>query len=269
MSGLVLTVRDGGGPPIDLTGVLPERLASGEVALAALPVVRGRGRVPLGELFALRPGGPADTLVLRPEGVRLDGVGAGMAAGSIVVEGDCGDGAGTAMRGGALRVEGGCGVYAAAEMAGGRLDIAGSAGDFLGAPLPGSPRGMRGGVVVAGRAGERVGERMRRGLIVVRGEVGGWCGARMIAGSILAGGAVADGLGTAMRRGSILLGRDPGRPPVGFVDSGDHPLLFLELMRRHLVAAGIWPEAFPATGTRARRLIGDRSAGGLGELLVL
>ncbi|WP_431854758.1 formylmethanofuran dehydrogenase subunit C [Azospirillum sp.] len=265
MTGLVLTAREAGGPPIDLTGVLPERLTD----IGAMSVTCGRRRVRLDELFELGDGGPSGTLILRPGGAVLDNVGAGMAAGEIVVEGNCGDNAGAGMRGGALLVEGDCGAYAAAEMAGGRLRVGGAAGDFLGAPLAGSPRGMRGGSVVVGRAGDRVGERMRRGLIAVQGDVGGWCGARMIAGSIVVGGEAGAGLGSAMRRGSILLARDPAEPPPGFVDGGEHELLFLELMRRDLMAAGAWPVEFPQAGIRARRLIGDRTVGGLGELLVL
>lgn len=276
MNGLVLTARQTGDPqgdtlPIDMTGVLPERLAeSGRDGLAGLMLVRGRGRHRLDELFALQDGGPPGTLILRPGGAVLDGVGAGMAAGEILVEGDCGAYAGSGMRGGTLIVEGRCGAFAAAEMAGGRLRVAGDAGDFLGAPLAGGTRGMGGGsVVVGGNAGDRVGERMRRGSITVHGRVGSLCGARMIAGTIVIGAGCGPGLGLAMRRGSILLSQAPEEPPDGFADGGMNDWLFLEPMRRELTDSGAWPVGFPVAGTRARRLVGDRSVGGIGEVLIL
>ncbi|HYG90663.1 MAG TPA: formylmethanofuran dehydrogenase subunit C [Azospirillum sp.] len=270
MSGLILTAREAGGPPIDMTGVLPERLAEGDDALAGLFLIRGRERHRLDDLFALQTGGPSGTLILRPGGAVLDGVGTGMTAGEILVAGNCGAYAGRGMRGGTLIVEGGCGAFAAAEMAGGRVRIAGDAGDFLGAPLAGSPRGMSGGsVTVGGNAGDRVGERMRRGLIAVQGRVGSLCGARMIAGTIVVGGGCGPELGLAMRRGSILLSHAPAPPPAGFEDGGINDWLFLELVRRDLTAAGAWPVGFPTMGTRARRLLGDRSVGGVGEVFIL
>ncbi len=276
MTGLVLTAIEAGGPPIDLTGVLPERLAperladGGRDALAGLGLLRGRERQRLDALFTLQDGGPSGALILRPGGAVLDRVGVGMTAGEILVEGDCGAYAGSGMRGGTLLVEGDCGAFAGAEMAGGRLRVGGDAGDFLGAPLAGSPRGMTGGsIIVGGNAGDRVGERMRRGLIAVHGRAGDLCGARMIAGSVVVGGGCGPGLGLAMRRGTILLHQLPETFPAGFDDGGMNEWLFLELMRRDLVQAGAWPVGFPATGTRARRLIGDRSASGIGEVLIL
>lgn len=271
MSGIVLTIRDPAGPPIDMTGVLPERLIEGgREALARLMLVRGRGRYRLDALFTLEDGGPPGTLVLRPGGAVLDGVGTGMSTREIRVEGECGAYAGSAMRGGTLTVVGNCGAFSAAEMSGGHLSVAGDAGDFLGAPLAGGTRGMSGGsVVVMGNAGDRVGERMRRGLIAVHGRVGSLCGARMIAGTIVVGTGCGPDAGQAMRRGSILLPQAPASVPSGFVDGGMNDWLFLDLMRKELIDGGAWPTGFPTAGTRARRLIGDRSAGGIGEVLVL
>lgn len=267
MTGHILTVREPSGPPIDVTGVLPGRLVADG---AGVTVVRGRERHRLDALFDIREGGPSGCLILRPQGAVLDAVGSGMTEGEILVEGDCGDHAGRAMRGGTLIVEGRCGACAAAAMQGGRLAVAGDAGDFLGAPLPGGTRGMAGGTVtVGGSAGDRVGERMRRGLIAVQGNVGALCCARMIAGTVVVGGGCGPDPGAAMRRGTVLLGRPPGALPAGFVDGGENDWLFLELLRRDLRAHGAWPAGFPVAGTRARRLIGDRSAGGRGELLIL
>ncbi|WP_353861345.1 formylmethanofuran dehydrogenase subunit C [Azospirillum formosense] len=271
MSGIILTTRDPASPPIDMTGVLPERLGEGgREALAGVMLVRGRERHRLDTLFLLEEGGPSGTLVLRPGGAVLDWVGTGMGAGAMLVEGGCGAYAGSAMRGGTLTVEGNCGAFAGAGMAGGALRVAGDAGDFLGAPLAGGTRGMSGGsVVVIGNAGDRVGERMRRGLIAVHGRAGSLCGTRMIAGTIVVGAGCGPDPGQAMRRGSILLPQAPLAVPSGFVDGGMNDWLFLDLMRKELIDGGAWPSGFPTAGTRARRLIGDRSAGGIGEVLVL
>ncbi|MBK3734368.1 formylmethanofuran dehydrogenase subunit C [Azospirillum brasilense] len=271
MSGLILTTRDSAGPPIDMTGVLPDRLIEGgREALAGLMLVRGRERHRLDALFALQDGGPSGGLVLQPGDAVLDGVGSGMTAGELRVEGECGAYAGSAMRGGVLTVEGNCGAFAAAGMAGGSLRVLGDAGDFLGAPLAGGTRGMSGGsVVVMRNAGDRVGERMRRGLIAVHGRVGGLCGARMIAGTIVVGAGCGPGAGQAMRRGSILLPQAPEAVTPGFVDGGMNDWLFLDLMRKELIDGGAWPSGFPTAGTRARRLIGDRTAGGIGEVLIV
>ena len=275
MTGTILTPRDPAGPPIDMTGVLPgppdgggrDALAG---MLAGMLLVRGNKRHRLDALFDLQDGGPSGSLVLRPGGAVLDRVGACMAAGEILVEGDCGAYAGSGMSGGTLIVEGTCGAFAAAGMAGGRLSIAGDAGDFLGAPLAGGTQGMGGGtVVVAGNAGDRAGERMRRGLIAVHGRAGSLCGARMIAGTIAVGAGCGPELGFAMRRGTVLLSRAPETLPSGFVDGGMNDWLFLELMRRELTGAGAWPAGFPTAGTRARRFVGDRSVGGIGELIIL
>lgn len=267
MTGRILTVRDPAGPPIDMAGVLPQRLAADDPGPT---VVRGRERHRLDALFDIRDGGPAGSLILRPGGAVLDAVGAGMTEGEILVEGDCGAYAGRAMHGGTLIVEGSCGAFAAAAMQGGRMEVAGDVGDFPGAPLAGGTRGMSGGsVFVGGSAGDRAGERMRRGLIVVQGRAGALCGARMIAGTIVVGGGCGPDPGAAMRRGTILLGRAPAAAPAGFVDGGGNDWLFLELLRRELLAGGAWPTGFPVAGTYARRLIGDRSADGRGELLIL
>ena len=73
----------------------------------------------------------------------------------------------------------------------GRIEIAGNVGDAAGGAVPGDMRGVAGGLLlVAGNAGERLGDRMRRGQILVSGNAGDFCGTRMIAGTIAVAGSV-------------------------------------------------------------------------------
>ena len=181
--------------PVDLAALAPAALAGRAAdAIARIPL----GRLAVGDLFAVTAGDAAE-LVIEGGSPLFTGIGAGMAAGT-------------------LRVEGDAGAFAGAELAGGRIEIHGDAGDHLGAPRADGRRGMSGGVVlVRGRAGGMAGARMRRGLIVVEGDAGTEAGAGMIAGTLAICGGVGAGAGVLMRRGTLLLGRAPAAPPAGFV----------------------------------------------------
>ncbi|PWC38028.1 hypothetical protein TSO352_10395 [Azospirillum sp. TSO35-2] len=247
---MTLTFRGDAGLAVDLSAVLPDRLAglpAESVMRLALPC--GGGEAPLGDLFDIQGGDAADGLLIRPGGALLHRVGAGMASGRILVEGDVGG-------------------HAGAGMSGGELRITGSAGPSLGGALPGLPQGMRGGlIVVAGDAGDRTGERMRRGIVAVDGRVGAYAAAFMIAGTVAAGGGCGPCPGFGMRRGTLLLGRRPDARPDGFVDGGQRDWLFLHLLRRALEGTGSWFGG--ATSTRAHRFIGDLAEGGRGEILAM
>jgi formylmethanofuran dehydrogenase subunit C len=70
-----------------------------------------------------------------------------------------------------------------------------------------------------------------------------------------------------MRRGSLLLAQAPETPAPGFVDTGSHDFIALLLLARRV------PELAALFGGglsgRARRLAGNRLAGGEGEILLL
>jgi hypothetical protein len=68
-----------------------------------------------------------------------------------------------------------------------------------------------------------------------------------------------------MRRGTMLLTEPPeGGLPL-FADAGEHDLPWLALLERHLQALG-WEGSWP--GTRVRRMAGDVTVGGKGEILL-
>lgn len=269
MSALTLSLKAPPRQRVDLSPLLPERLSGLDTgAIARIELASGNRGVPVGDLFAVAAGDPAE---LRLEGGcdRLDYIGRDMTAGRIVVEGDAGAYLGLAMTGGALRVRGTVGAWAGAEMRGGEIEIDGAAGDFLGGALPGSMRGMGGGLVVLrGPAGDRAGDRMRRGVIVVEGALGAYAGSRMIAGTLAAcGPTVGPYPGFAMTRGSLLLCAAPQRLLPTFADCGGHDLGFLRLLGRAL-AGRCRGLAWLEDGPRVRRLAGDAAAGGKGEILI-
>ncbi len=262
----VLRLEADPGLPVDMTGVLPERLAGrAEGEVAAVPVRVGNRRVPLGELFRVTPGAEPHLLVENAS-PRLDRLGAGMVAGTIEVHGDVGAYLGLHLRGGRIVAAGGAGDFVGAEMRGGTISVRANAGAFLGASLPGSAHGMSGGaVLVRGDAGDRACDRMRRGLVAVGGRVGDYAAARMIGGTLLARGGSGAYPGYGMRRGSLLLALAPEAPLQLFADDGLHDLPWLGLLGRHLAGLGWDLEPFP---NRVRHLTGDVTAGGKGELLL-
>ena len=254
------------GLAVDMTGVLPERLAGlGEAEVAALPVRVGNRLVPLGELFRVTPGDDP-YLIVEDSARRLDRLGAGMVAGTLEAYGDVGAYLGLHLRGGRIVATGSAGDFVGAEMRGGTIAVRADAGAFLGAHLPGSAQGMAGGsILVDGSAGDRAGDRMRRGLIAVGGRVGDYAAARMIGGTLLARGGCGVYPGYAMRRGSLLLARGPATALQLFADNGLHDLPWLGLLGRHLAGLGWQQEPFPS---RVRHLTGDVTGGGKGEMLV-
>lgn len=272
MKALHLRLRASVRMPVDLSPLGPEDLDELDADAVAKLELRCGGRMrSLGELFELQleeadDEGDARIELHEPRAL-VDGIGAGMASGLILVRGDAGAYAGRGMQGGRIEVEGSCGAYAGAGMLGGCLRISADAGDCLGGALPGERQGMRGGeIVVGGNAGARVAERMRRGLILVRGDTGPSCAARMIAGTVVVRGRLGPGAARGMRRGTLLLDQTPEGLPVTFYDGGIQELGFLTLMEHEIARLEERPP--PAAVPPRRRWVGDLANGGLGEILV-
>jgi formylmethanofuran dehydrogenase subunit C len=266
VTAVVLTLKADPGLPVDMTGVLPAALAGQtEGTAAAMPLRVGNRQVPLGELFGVRAGDEPE-LVVEGSTRGLDRLGAGMTMGRLDVRGDAGAYLGLGISGGRIALSGGAGDFAGAAMRDGLITVAGDAGALLGAPLPGDPQGMAGGaILVTGSVGDRAGDRMRRGTIAVGGSAGAWLASRFIGGTILLGGACRLWPGYGMHRGTLLLAQAPPEPPATFADNGTHDLPWLTLLERHLADLG-WRG--PRAGRRVRRLTGDVTAGGKGEILI-
>ncbi len=267
MSAIALSLRAPLEARLEVEGLAPDRLAAlSASAIERLPVWFGGRQAHLGDVFHVRGGGEAR---VRVEGLlsRVDGIGAGMAGGELLVIGDAGARVGAGMSGGRLDVEGSVSDDAGLAMSGGVLRVAGDAGDRLGAATPGASKGMSGGeIVVAGAAGADAAARARRGLVVVCGPVGDQAGRAMIAGSLIAFGHVNGTPGRGSKRGSIVA--------LGGVDVPDtyryactyeppHVRLTLTYLRRRY---GLHIEERAIAGAY-RRYCGDAGEPGKGEIL--
>lgn len=264
MTAMIFTLLGEPDRRLDLSALTPNALAGlSETEVAGLPVGVG---LTLGEAFGITMGDPAD---IRIDGgsARLDGIGAGMTRGRILVEGDAGAYTARGMAGGELRISGSTGPFAGAAMAGGLLHIGMDAGDWLGAPETGEMTGMRGGVIiVGGRSGDRAGDRMRRGLIAISGDAGDFPGSRMIAGTLAIFGDCGRLPGYMMRRGTILVGGQSTAWTPTFGESGMTELTMLRLITRELkpLMAGVNLEAFEGP---VQRYAGDLATLGKGEII--
>jgi formylmethanofuran dehydrogenase subunit C len=265
VSGVRLTRR--AEPPlrVDLSALRPEALAGLDAAaIERLPLGGTRAPLAVGELFRVQAGDEA-AVVIEGGSPRFDALGAGMTAGSLVLEGDAGCFLGRGMRGGRLAVRGSVGAFAASGLRGGVIEIAGDAGDFLAAAGVGERAGMAGGVVVVrGSSGARAADRMRRGLIVIEGAAGAHLASHLIAGTVVCARPGAHP-GTLMRRGTLLLGDVPLLPT--FVRAG----LAADSAFLRLLARALRPLSAAAAGlaeSAAERFVGDMATLGKGEIFL-
>ena len=279
MSGIVLTLKKRPSQFVDLPGLTPEAIAGRSAEdIAAEPLHLGRRKVTVADLFEVEDRAEPEIafraeeseITLGRSSDRLCAIGAGMSEGRIDVHGSAGDYLGRGMRGGHIRVRGSAGHCIGQGMQGGLIEVSGNVGDFAGGAAPGAIEGMNEGtILVSGNAGHRAGDRMRRGMLVVKGGAGDYLGSRMKGGTIVVMGPTGRSVGLGMRRGTIVLAERPVEVPATFHSSGKLKMEFLRLLFREL-GRSFRSLAFLKTyGPLSERLIGDLSAGGKGEVLVL
>lgn len=266
---LTLTLRTQPFARVRVDALIPDRLRGlGASDVGALTVRCGREALAVGELFEVS-GSAADDgqVVLAGDLRRLDGIGASMSSGRLVVEGSCGDHVGARMRGGELIVRGDAGAWAGAEMAGGLLRVLGHAGARVGGAYPGRRAGMTGGeIVVSGDAGEEAGAGMRRGFVAIAGRTSGGAGLRMLAGTVIALGGIGGEAGIGNKRGSLVSGRPvQPLPSYSFATRYHPPALRLQL--RRVTELGLTVDEALLRGAWAR-WSGDRTELSRGEILV-
>lgn len=267
MSGFRLTLKAPLAARVDASRLVPAILAGASVAdVAARSLPFGTGTALLGDLFTVEAT-EGDALVISGDR-RLDHVGAGLTAGEIRVEGSVGAAAGAGMSGGLLTISGDAGDGLAAGLSGGRIEVFGNGGNGVGGPQPGERQGMRGGVVsIAGSVGEGLGARLRGGLILVGGDAAAGAADGLLAGTLAVAGRIGPGAGRGMKRGTILVSTAPDALSPGFIEAGPQDFIALTLLARRV------PELATLFGGqlsgRAVRLVGNRLAGGEGEILVL
>lgn len=266
---MTLTLTLSSQPPVrvDAAPLIPERLSGLDVdEIAAVTLRCGIRSVVVGDLFEIT-GAADDELVLAGDLRRVDGIGAAMSAGRVLVEGRGGDHVGARMTGGEITVRGDAGAWAGAEMAGGVLRITGDAGPRLGGAYPGARAGMTGGEIIAsGNAGEEAGAGMRRGLVAVGGRTGAGAGLRMLAGTVIALGGIGAEAGLGNKRGTLVSGRSVAPLPVyAFATRFRPPVLRLQLLRARELGLTVGDALLRGTWAR---WAGDRTALTRGEILI-
>ncbi len=202
---LKLTLRSAPEVPLEAEVVRPDLLSGkSEKEIAASALLYGNRRVALGEFFAIS-GEANGELHVEGDLAKVKHIGAGMAAGKLVIHGDVGSHLGTTMTGGEIEVHGNAGDWVGPEMRGGRIVVKGNVGHMLGSAYRGSQVGMTDGeIIVHGNAGNETGNTMRNGLIAIAGNCGDFAGVNMLAGTIVVLGKLGIRFGAGMKRGSIV-----------------------------------------------------------------
>jgi formylmethanofuran dehydrogenase subunit C len=252
---------------LELEGVAADRFAQlSEREIAVLPVWLGSHTAVIGDFFTVRG---ERSMHVRIEGLlsRVHGLGAGMAGGELVIDGDAGDRVGAGMTGGSIKVRGDVAHDAGLAMVGGVLRISGSTGDRLGAQTPGASRGMTGGeIVVDGSTGTDAAARARRGLVVVAGDTGEFAARAMIAGTLVVLGRTGPRPGRGSKRGTIIAVGGIDIPVTYWPACTFRPphvrLTLTYLNRRYGLAI-----PGPVAGGAYRRYCGDAGDPGRGEIL--
>jgi len=236
---LTLTYRGSQSVPVEIEGIVPDRLRELSLdAIAELPIFCGNRSVRLDEHFAIAGDAADERLLFRGDLAGVHWIGAKMQAGELRIEGDAGRHVGSNLHGGEIHVSGTVGDWVGAEMKAGLIHVGGSAGDQAGAAYRGSPRGMTGGtLLVQGNSGSETGYLMRRGLIAVGGDAGDFPAWNMIAGTVLVFGTTGMRAAAGMRRGTLaVFGRPPQLlptfRPAGLSNPTFLRLYFAELRRR-------------------------------------
>lgn len=264
---IVLVPRAAPERAVDADCVRPDRFAAlGAREIAALPAWSGARAATLGDFFEVRGERAADVRVAG-DVPWADGLGSGMAGGTLVIEGRVGRSSGAGMTGGLLEIHGDAGDDTGVAMAGGTLRVRGRAGDRLGGARAGAARGMTGGeIIVLGDAGAEAGAAARRGLVVIGGDAGRDAARGMIAGSVIVLGAAGTGAGRWSKRGTVVvMGHVVIGPGYRYACTWEPPHLRLTL--RALRARHALP--VPTAWERGRydRWCGDMAALGKGEIL--
>ena len=254
--------------PLDGSCVAPDRFAAlSEPQIARLEVWHDQnGPGALGEYFSIR-GERSASVRVEGDCALVEGLGAGMAGGTLFIEGHAGRETGARMSGGRLEVAGDVSADAGLEMVAGTFVVRGNAGSNLGGAGPGATRGMRGGeIVVFGSAAAEAGARMRRGLICVVGIAEAYAGRSMIAGTIVILGPAAAGAGQWSKRGSLVaLGQIALPPSYRYACTYRPP--HIPLILRHLRHRYEVPITDQQVAGKYHRYSGDLAELAKGEIL--
>lgn len=267
---------------INLQNVVPAALSQLSIdAISRISIPIGDSTCPLGELFSVVEG-DRDSLTISGDLADCDRVASSMQSGVLRVDGRVGNCLASQMSGGTVKVSGNAGNEACSTLRGGNVFIDGNVGDYA---CGGNMHGMRGGqVVITGNTGKWLASRMRRGTVCVHGNVGPGTASRLIAGTLVICGHFTGPIGAGMQRGTVLLdgahlvtfdrdaeqGPEPNWAEIpGFTPPALAELSFLPILLQSLSKAVPDPFLEEKHKLKSLRSVGDRAAGGQGEILWL
>lgn len=130
----------------------------------------------------------------------IHGLGAGLAHGEVLVEGDAGDYVGVLNSGATLRVTQNAGRYAGDNMTAGTLIVQGSTGYGAGQYCYG------GTLVIHGDAGDFTATMNKGATIIIAGNVGNEVGTYMLKGDLIIVGNAGENLANYLIRGNVYIG---------------------------------------------------------------
>jgi formylmethanofuran dehydrogenase subunit C len=173
----------------------------------ALEIWEGNRQKTLRHLFKVEEAKSGQSSIMITGDVsKIRRVGAFMASGEIVINGNAGMHLGEEMKGGKITVNGNVEGWAGSMMKGGEIEIHGNASDYLGAPYRGTGQGICGGrIVVYGNVGNEAGAHMKKGMLKIYGNAGQFVGFRMCNGTIYVQGDCQARAGAGMINGKIVV----------------------------------------------------------------
>jgi len=266
MNGCVLTLKTPLSLDLNAKTLGPQLLTASadEISRFTVEVLGSREMISVGELFHVKPTSDGHA-VIEGDLRSLHHVGCGWSQGNLTIVGNVGNQLATAMSGGTVTLEGHAGDAAGQQMRGGELRIKGDVGNDLGGPAGGRRSGLSGGkILIGGSAGNYAGYRMRRGMILIQGNCGDFLGCDMVAGTILVNGAAGERVATGMRRGTIVVPTGTRLDPNRFSQGRMETLSFAQILAteiQHEAARIAQMIRLPLC-----RSLGDRTAGGMGEI---
>ncbi|ODR97031.1 hypothetical protein AUC69_12965 [Methyloceanibacter superfactus] len=266
MSALIFELKDTPGQRLDLSPLVPARLAGmSRKDIEAVSIGTTRETLTVGDAFKVK-GKDAQNIHFVGTDERCDKIGAELEGGAIFVDGDAGASLGARMKSGKIGVTGSAGVLAAASMAGGEITIRRNVGAQACGVALGETMGMKGGfVTVGGDTGALLGERMRRGPRGRRRQGGRLCRRPHDCRHARAQRGAGRYAGYGNRRGSLIFMEKPKDILPTFSDCGVMEFDYLRLLEKWLRDQDIRIRL----GDRARRLMGDMAVLGKGEMLIL
>jgi formylmethanofuran dehydrogenase subunit C len=203
--------------PVDASHITPHQFEEKTVPeIEALLLWEGNRKTRLDQLFRIEVDThPSGTIRLQGDLTKAKRIGARMAQGHLLIDGDVGMRLGERMTGGTITVTGNADSWVGLNMKGGMIEIHGHAQDYVGAAYRGSQEGMEGGhIIVQGNAGKEVGCYMQDGLITIHGTIDTFAGIHMKDGTIHVKGNSLGRVGGEMLGGKIVIeGHIPGVLP--------------------------------------------------------